>query len=162
MNMDDFEQKLQRLTLRQPPAALREEILTAAHAAIRTNKTDSESGWLADLRALLMRIPVAWSAVAAIWLVIIGINSLLFVPSELAVAKAATPPQDALTVWNLRQVEIKLLANGPADLPGLVPRRSDPAVPPRPRSDRRRENGLGELNSGELHNGFARIQSYLS
>lgn len=152
MNTDDFEQKLQRQPLRQPPAALREEILTAAHAAICTNKTASESGWLADLRALLTRIPVAWSAVAAIWLVIIGVNSLLFVPSESAIAKTTTsPPQDALTVWNLRQVEIKLLANGPADLPGLVPRRSDPAVPPQPRSDRRREEGFGDFNSQELH-----------
>lgn len=151
MNMDEFEKQLERQPLRKPPATWREEILASARVEIRGGEATGVLGWLGDARALLARMPVAWSAVAAIWLVIIGVNSLLSGPLEPAVAKTSAPaPHNELTVWNLRRMEMSLLANGPGSLPELAPPRSSPAAPPRPRSDRRSADGFGELNCEDV------------
>jgi hypothetical protein len=156
MNPDDFEKQLQRQPSCQPPAAWREEILTAARSNIRAPRRAGESDLLTGWRALLARIPLAWGAVAALWLVIIGVNSLMSGPVITVIASTPAPPQrEAMTVWSLQRAEIGLLANGLADAPDIAPRRETPGVPPRPRSDRRRDDGFSELGTTLRHSTLA-------
>ncbi len=151
MNSDDFEKQLQRTPLQPPPAAWRAEILAAAHANIRsTTASIPEAGLLASWRALLARIPLAWGAVAALWLVIIGVNSLMSGPAITVIARSSTPVQhEPMTVWNLQRAEARLLANEQTDPIEFTPRREAPAALPSPRSDRRREDGFGGFECRE-------------
>lgn len=146
MNPDDFEKQLQRQSLQQPPAAWREEILAAARANIRTTGPAGESDLLSGWRALLARIPLAWGAVAALWLVIIGVNSLMSGPA-IMVSASSLAPREAMVVWRLQRAQTSLLANGLTDFPDLSPHQETPNASPRPRSDRRRDDGLGELGA---------------
>lgn len=146
MNTDDFEKQLQRQSLRQPPAAWREEILAVANANIRNEAPVGEPGLLAGWRTLFARFPVAWGAVAALWLVIIGANSLVSGPS-ITVSAGASAPRVAMAAWSLQRAQVNLLANGLTDLPDIAPPRETPSAPPRPRSERRRDDGLGEAGT---------------
>jgi len=140
MNPDDFEKQLERQSLRPPPTAWREEILAAARANIRPASHSAESDLLVGWRAFLARIPLAWGAVAAVWAVIIGVNLLISGPSVTIMAgSAGSAPQDRMTLWSLQRAEMSLLADHLTDDSDPAPR----IAPPRPRSDRRREEGFG-------------------
>jgi len=146
MNTDDFEQQLERQSLQRPPAAWREEILGAARQAGRAGRGEQGLGWLSDLRALLARVPGAWTALAAVWVVIIGVNSLLSGPAITIVSEAPAPASpDTMTVWNLQRAQIPLLVNEWNDVVDIAPPPGKPRTPPDPRSDGRREEGFGEL-----------------
>ena len=146
MNTDDFEKQLERQSLRQPPAAWREEILAVARANIRSASPATEPGIVAGWQTLLARIPVAWSAVAALWLIIIGANSLVSGPN--ITTSTSTPAGNTtMTAWSAQRIQASLLASGPADLLEIAPPRETPPSPPRPRSDRRRDDGLGNMNT---------------
>ena len=151
MKTDDFEKRLQCQPLQTPPAAWREEILTAARANLRKPESVEEAGLLTGWRALLARIPVAWGAVAALWLVIIGANSLMSGPASTMVASSPGPAShEPMTVWNLQRAEYSLLVNHQTDAPELSPAPRRPAVPPPPRSDIRRDGGFGSFVPGHL------------
>ncbi len=140
MNPDNFEQQLQRQPLRPPPAAWREEILTAARANVRPASPAAEPDLFVGWRALLARIPLAWGAVAAVWAVIIGVNLLMSGPSVAVMAgSAGSAPPEKMTLWSLQRAEMSLLADHLTDDSDPAPR----IAPPRPRSDRRREEGFG-------------------
>ena len=142
MNPDDFEGQLERQMLRQPPAAWREEILSTARANIRPPAAADNIRLLTGWRALLARIPVAWGAVAAIWLMIIGVNSWLSGPSVTSTSGGfVAAPGNSPTVWSLQRTEVSLLADHLKVVPEPPQRRQERA--PLPRSDRRREDGFG-------------------
>jgi hypothetical protein len=142
MNPDDFEEQLQRQMLRPPPTAWREDILTTARVNIRPPAAADKSSLLTGWRALVARFPVAWGAVAAIWLMIIGVNSWLSSPSvsstsgDFAAASGNSP-----TIWSLQRTEMSLLADHLNVDPEPVHHRPERA--PAPRSDSRREDGFG-------------------
>jgi len=145
MNPDDFEKQLQRQPLSPPPAAWREEILTAARAKIPNKQAPREAnvlGW----RTFLSRIPLAWGAVAALWLLIIGVNSLVSDGNGTVAAKGPVG-RPMMTAWSAQRIQASLLASGSPDLPEIAPPRETPPAPPRPRSDRRRDDGMGDLNA---------------
>lgn len=146
MNTDDFEKRLEHQPLRPPPLEWRGEILAAARAAIRPARPPGESGLRSGWRFLLARVPQAWGAVAALWLVIIGVNSLLSGPM-VAVESRAPAPGDPFAAWSLRQMQMSLLAEELAD--PSAPALFTPPAAPGPRSDRRREQGLGGLEQGD-------------
>jgi hypothetical protein len=146
MNPDDFEKRLQRQPLRQVPAEWREEILSAArqaslshHASRVTHHAPPSRSLLStinsQLSTLLWPHPAAWAGLAAVWLVILGIN-LTTRDAAQAVAKNASPvsPQ----VFMAFQEQERLLSEliGPRETP--VAERPKP-VPSRPRSERRKE-----------------------
>jgi len=142
MNPDDFEKQLERQTLRQPPAAWREEILATARANIRPPAAANNISLLTGWRALLARFPVAWGAVAAIWLMILGVNSWLAGPSVTSTSGGfAATPGNSPTVWSLQRTEMSLLADHLNVAPEPPQRRQERA--PLPRSDRRREESFG-------------------
>ena len=85
MNPDDFEKHLQRQPLRQVPGEWREEILSAArqaslpqHAPRTTHHAPPSPSLLSTLHpqlsTLLWPHPAAWAGLAAVWLVILGLN----------------------------------------------------------------------------------------
>jgi len=153
MNPDNFEKQIERAPLRQPPAEWRAEILSVARANIRTPAA-SEAGLLTSLRELLARIPAAWSAIAAVWLVIIGVNALLLEsPPTGAASGFAAAFSDGPTIWNLQRAEIRLLADHLNTV--SEPPQPRPQPVPAPRSDRRREDGFGEIQSEIQRSPFA-------
>lgn len=101
MNPNEFETRLQRIPLKQPPEAWREEILTAAaHAAEDVRRRVEPVGeltfaaaWQRRLRELLWPHPAAWGAIAAAWLAIIALNLESRAGSP-AVAVSAAPPSE--------------------------------------------------------------------
>jgi hypothetical protein len=85
---DQFEERLRRLPQRPVPPSWREEILLAARQASRSSQAPclatskrSEQGvthfaprWHAMLSTLLWPHPKAWAGLAAIWMLVLGLN----------------------------------------------------------------------------------------
>jgi len=99
---DSFEEKLKRQKLRPVPAAWREEILTAAREAAKT-ETQPPAGndsfiqyWKHRLSNLLWPHPVAWGGLAATWLVIFALNIASSDPAEPRMARDTSPPSPEL------------------------------------------------------------------
>lgn len=139
MKPDSFEQKLQRQPLRQLPEQWRGEILRAAQAArataepadIRQSATASVPAWC---REWFWPSPVAWGALATVWVLIAFLK--LSAPASSFVAAAQTVSSSrtsAIPVLSERQRELALL------LDSLAPPRSPKPELPRPRSQRRGE-----------------------
>ena len=143
MNTDDFEKKLQRQTLRQVPAEWRGEILAAARAPERKVAADSS---LSLWRLICARFPVAWGALAGVWIALIAINMLLLggtgsSSGHQRIAKA----DEALSIWRLQSAELQQLASGDAAISKEAPAILPNATPRGPRSERRRDEGFGEF-----------------
>ena len=140
MNRDDqFEKRLQRQPLREIPTAWREEILAAAEASrgpTPVRAFNFTSILKRCLRELLWPVPQAWAGLAALWLVILGVNFATREPSSQNLVHRVPPPSPQLRQL-LRQQE-QLLAElvGPPE--GPEAHRFKPAAP-QPRSQRREE-----------------------
>jgi hypothetical protein len=136
MNMDDFEQKLQRQPLRQIPGEWREEILRAAdevgtaRRAVRGRLGEASlPNWLS---IILWPHPTAWAGLAAVWVFIFAVNFSLRDPAPVRAEKSAPPSTEVMV--ELRQQQ-RMLAElmGPRDTRDAD--RSKSFVPP-PRSER--------------------------
>jgi hypothetical protein len=150
MKQNDFEARLKREPLRQLPGEWREGILSAAYEASRTQhairnteQTPSSRSWLStiysQLSALLWPHPVAWTGLAAVWLVILGVNlATRDATTRLARQAAPVSPQ----VFMAFQEQERLLSEliGPSEPPMTEPPK--PRLP-RPRSERPRAFLLG-------------------
>src|SRR5664280_2576256 len=101
MNTDDFEKRLQREPLRQIPGEWREQILSAArqaslaeHAPRTTQHAPPSPSLLStihhQLSTLLWPHPTAWAGLAAVWLMILGVN-LTTQDASTRFAKHASP-----------------------------------------------------------------------
>jgi len=161
MSLEDFEKRLQRQPLRQLPDEWREEILSAARQAAAAQpappvlrSTTAEDGrttyHVAASRSLLATLhhqlstllwphPVAWGGLAAVWVVILGMNLTTRDASQ-AVAKHAPPvsPQIFMAFQEQERLLSELL--GPRETP--VAERPKP-VPSRPRSEGQRALLMG-------------------
>ena len=144
MSADDFEQRVQRQPLRQVPGEWRQEILAAAqqasqpqHAPRTTHHGSPAPSLLSTLRrqlsALLWPHPAAWAGLAAVWLVILGLNHATGdTAPRLARGSAPATPQVFMAFQEQKRVLAELL--GPRETP--VAERPK-VVAPRPRSERR-------------------------
>ena len=104
---DDFETKLQRQTIRSAPAEWREEIL---NAALATGKKSAPEESIPLWRLIFARFPVASSAFAGFWIVLIAINIFLFgsfgsSPATQSVAHNDEPS----SIWRLQSDAIEQL-----------------------------------------------------
>ena len=142
MNPDEFENHLRCQPLRQVPAEWREEILSAARQASRPQHaprtTHHAQAWRSllstlnsQLSTLLWPHPTAWAGLAAVWLVILGINLATREATPL-VAKRASPasPQVFMAFREQERLLAELL--GPREAP--VAERPKPR-PAQPRSE---------------------------
>jgi hypothetical protein len=146
MNTDDFEKQLQRQPLRQMPGEWRDEILSTAQQtsspadASRITRHASSSPSLLStlshqLSALLWPHPTAWAGLAAVWLVILGMN-LTTRDASTRVAKHASPVSPQILMAFQEQERLLAELIGPRETP--VAERPKPA-PMRPRSEGRKE-----------------------
>ncbi len=142
MNSDDFERRLQRQPLRQVPAAWREGILAAARQASDSQPAPraTHHGALSLLSALRDQLaillwphPAAWAGLAAIWLVIGGLNRTTRDASPRVARRAAPlPPQVFMAFQEQQRLLTELI--GARETPVAEPPK--PALP-RPRSEGR-------------------------
>lgn len=145
MNTEDFEKRLQRQPLRQVPGEWRVEILATArqaarpeHATRNTQHVPAPRSLLstlhARLSALLWPHPVAWAGLAAVWLMILGVN-LTTRDASTQVAKHGPPVSPQIIMAFQEQERLLSELIGPRDTP--VAERPKPRLP-RPRSERQR------------------------
>jgi hypothetical protein len=140
---DDFEQRLQRVPQNEPPSAWREGILVAAKksAAPVHAPRSTPHGFLTSLIQSLTTLArpqrLAWSSLAAIWMIITAMNLSSRDHSQVSTAQHPLPSPD--TMQALRQQKLYFLAElagQPAPRETIRPK----TVPVGPRSQRRDEN----------------------
>lgn len=139
MNTEDkFEQRLHRQPVKQIPPTWREEILSTARAATTRPATrDPRQGLLSTLNVQLSTFlwpyPKAWAGLAAVWLVVLGLNFAAHESTPPNEARLATVPSPEMR--RMLKAQERLFA----ELIGqTASREAEPpkAVPPRPRSQR--------------------------
>ena len=153
MNNDEqFEDRLRRQLLRQVPAAWREEILSAAEATRREstpqNTSEDQAALLAGWRLLFGRLPIAWAALAALWVALIGVN--LAMPSPFVSVMAQTLPApgvEALAALDLPGADFQPSGPRLSPTPRALPASDAPVVPRRPRSELRRDLEIGSVSA---------------
>jgi len=132
MKPDDFEKQLQRQPLRKVPSEWRGEILNAACVSsipLASHPAPQASRWWQEW---LWPSPQAWAGLAALWIVVLGLN--LTAPSDKATAIAFTTTViPAVTATNLAEQrrELARLLDNTFDPPQA--RKS--STPPGPRSE---------------------------
>jgi hypothetical protein len=133
MKTDDFEKKLQRQTLRAVPAGWREEILAAATVPERKPADeDSIPLW----RLIFERFPVASTAFAGFWIVLIAVNVLLFgVAGRPAISQSVAHNDEPSSIWQLQTAELQQLAGGDASVSAESPAPAPQKARQTPRSD---------------------------
>lgn len=150
-NNDPFEQRLRRQPLRQVPPAWREEILVAADVNRRSTAPESVSedqvALLAGWRLLFARLPLAWVSLAALWVALIGVN--LMMPSPMVRLTAQTSlsvRMETLAALDLQPGDLEALGRQFSPAPEAPPANRPPAVPLRPRSERRRDTDFAVMH----------------
>jgi hypothetical protein len=139
---DQFEQRLQRVPQPPVPPVWREEILSAArqespacHSSLVAPASLSET-----LNSLLSKVlwphPGAWAGLAAVWLLILGLNYATRDPSTRQYARYTAPPSPELREMLRQQEQLLAELAGPIGKPQAQPPR--PSAP-QPRSQRREE-----------------------
>ena len=129
MKPDDFEKQLQRQPLREVPTEWRAEILRSARAASpRTALTTPRiAAWW---RERLWPCPQAWAGLAAVWMIILGLNATAPTgPGAVAMRSSAPSAETQTTVAAQRRELARLLDNNFSE-PTPAPK-----PPPGPRSE---------------------------
>ena len=130
---DKFEKRLQSLPQRQIPADWRKEILDAARsAALADSRPSLPSTFNSKLSTLLWPHPVAWAGLAAVWLLVLGLNLASSDGSPSDMARQAAPPPAQIRELLKQQAQMLTELVGP----GPQPDRPKPAAS-RPHSRRR-------------------------
>lgn len=130
MNSDDLEKRLQQQTIRKVPATWRQEILDVAKAksvAQPAFNSQPTSWW----RELFWPCRHAWTGMAALWIVMWGINSGLSGGEQNLATSSTAVPAMLQAMKEQRQLLAEL----------IPPSHRQPAEPPRhnqpqPRSER--------------------------
>ena len=143
MNSDDFEARLRRQAVRQVPAEWREEIVTAAQRASQPaygtrnmGHAQAPASFLSLVSTLFWPSPRAWGALAAVWVLLLGLNFMSGDAAETGGKRSrGSSSQTLLALREQQRVLTELLG----------PREPQPAEPPkvvspRPRSERPLEN----------------------
>ncbi len=139
MNAEDpFETRLRGQALRPVPDSWREEILRTAREAARSDSAGARGVSFASrfrtwAEGLLWPSPRAWAGLAALWLVVLGLNLGSPDPMRQQAAERPTPP--SLQMRELLRQQEQLLAELVGPLGAPAPARPKPAVP-QPRSQR--------------------------
>ena len=154
MNFDAFEQCLQRQPSRTIPSEWRAEMLSAAKAASTAahaphlnpeHRRDARrfqhgrsllSTFNSQLSTLLWPSPAAWAGLAAIWVVILVVNSTSGGGTKELARKITPPAPEAIAAWKEQERLLTELIGRPEAPAADRPK----PVAPRPRSER--QNGF--------------------
>ena len=150
--MKDFERKLEQQPMREIPTGWRREILAAAErnqrAASVPAVSEDQAALMAGWRLLLGRLPLAWSALAALWLVLLGANLMLPGTGDGVVTQLSSPTRLAnLAALELLTSESDVTGDASASIPESAPSPKPTAAPQRPRSEMRHGYDIGEASS---------------
>jgi hypothetical protein len=128
MNPNKFEHRLQRQPLRKIPAEWRGEILDAARRAQQpsTFSPQPASWW----RELLWPCPQAWAGLAAVWVLILALNSVTREPTPAARFQNPTRVPEVLIALREHRRLLAELTGSPTAAEQPKP------FEPRPRSER--------------------------
>jgi len=138
-NPDPFETRLANQPLRRPPREWRGEILAAANRAqaigARAPVVKLPGGFLALLSEILWPSPVAWGALATVWLVLLVFNAAS--PGAPPVADKSSSPNSAFPFYAFRE-QNRLVREliGPTETTQPTERRRQEPPPASPRSER--------------------------
>ncbi len=134
MNPDPLESELRRRPIRQIPPEWRSEILQAAVAPEKKSEpavTSNQSGmpaWVGEWVAWLWPKPVAWAGLAAIWVLLAGLNVSMRQPMGTLQPKYSSrdrTPQGAFAERQLILQEMLTLPTMPSE-PGAAPKETTP------------------------------------
>ena len=150
--MKDFERKLEQQPMREIPTGWRQQILTAAERNRRSASvptvSEDQAALVAGWRLLLGRLPLAWSALAALWLVLLGANLMLPSAGDGAVTQLSSPTRLAnLAALELLTSESDVVGDASAPTTESAPSPKSTPAPQRPRSEIRHGPGIGEAIS---------------
>ncbi len=142
MKPEDFEQQLQRQTIRQLPESWRSQILSAAQRAHESSQAASETTRRTIFHSLKSHVsacfwpsPGAWAGLAAVWIAIAIINFKMGGRVN-GVSGASSAETRALgTSWKEQERLLSEIIHFP-DSPVPVAETSRPG--PRPRSEQKR------------------------
>lgn len=98
MNPDRFEEELSRQPLREIPADWRAEILGYAQAAVATAPVEPPR-WKFTWRELLWPCPQVWAGIAAVWVVVVGLEAGLANADTSAMMASGKPSLELQVVW---------------------------------------------------------------
>jgi len=139
MNADDFENRMRQQSFRQIPPDWRDGILRAANQAHASRFTFHVSR--VSLSTLLWPSPSAWAALAAVWLVILGVHfSLRDKTESTARGTQAVALQGLMSAREQEQLLSELIGSEPT-----ASEERPSTGQARPRSERRR--GVSLLQS---------------
>lgn len=127
MKPEDFEKQLQRQPLREVPGEWRAEILRATRSAAAPQPSIfAAMRW----REWLWPSPQAWAGLAAVWMVIFGLNMTTPTdPGAMAKRSPAATAETEMTLAGQRRELARLLDNNFSE-PAPAPKQ-----PPGPRSE---------------------------
>lgn len=150
-NNEQFENRLRRQPLRSVPPAWRGEILKAADAnrrvAAAPPRSESQSELLAGWRVLLGRFPIAWAALAALWVGMVSVNLTMPGPMvSVAMEAPASARWAALASLDSSGAEFDTDRDSTVPVPKASPASPPSDVPLHPRSERRRGGDFGETH----------------
>ena len=152
MNNDEqFENRLRRQPLRPIPPAWRGEILTASAArqpaAAARRGDEGAPALVAGWRLLFARMPLAWAALAALWVGMIGVNLTMPGPMiSVAMEAPASARVSVLASWDSPLADFDVASDSTLPRPKASPNSAPSDVPSRPRSERRRGMDVGEMH----------------
>ena len=139
MNPSEFEKRLQRTPLRQPPTEWRKEILAASERNRHTNAVRGPTcaaTWQRKLRELFWPHPIAWGAIAALWMAIALVRLALQEPASTPQPHFVAVSPGVPTVMELQR-QLLVDRNTPGENPRTKP---EPSLPPQSCIERRHEH----------------------
>jgi hypothetical protein len=152
MNENEFESRLQRTPLKQPPGEWRKEIVGTATlrtaemaAGIRSQRSESldqsvhkptfAATWRGRLHELFWPHPVAWGVIASVWMVLGAVHLTLREPATTAAPTYLATSPGVPTIMELQR-ELLTAWNEPMKEPTPKP---EVPLPPQSCIERRRE-----------------------
>lgn len=133
MKSDDFESQLQRQPLRGLPAEWRTEILSATKEAVEQDEIADVVSHVPWWRELLWPCPQAWAGLAAVWVVILGLNWANYRPADgrALQARRELTPEERMAFIEQRKLVATLLEPSAV----FAPPPTEKVHPPRSEAD---------------------------